>query len=237
MPTILFTGRNGPWQVYPGEDNSEEGIRLGTPNRSARILVVDDEVNQCSALASVVTRWGYQVETASDGAEALARLKDFDADVVVTDLNMPNMDGKGLLEELRKLPSPPPAIVLTAFGNLETALETVHQLGAFWFIEKPLQPQALKMIVERALDRRRLATHAGRLERELASRGVLGDLIGESASMQEIFVMLQQAAPTKATILITGESGTGKEIVARAIHQLSPRRTGPFFAVNCAAMP
>jgi DNA-binding NtrC family response regulator len=206
-------------------------------NQSARILVVDDEVNQRSALGSVVTRWGYQVETACDGAEALVKLKDFEADVVITDLNMPNLDGKGLLEELQKLASPPPAIVLTAFGNLETALETVHQLGAFWFIEKPLQPQALKMIVERALDRRRLATHAGRLERELASRGVLGDLIGESASMQELFALLQQAAPTKATILITGESGTGKEIVARAIHQISPRRSGPFFAVNCAAMP
>jgi DNA-binding NtrC family response regulator len=206
-------------------------------NHLARLLVVDDEVNQRSALASVVGHWGYQVETASDGVEALAKLKDFDADVVITDLNMPNMDGKGLLEELRKLPSPPPAIVLTAFGNLETALETVHQLGAFWFIEKPLQPQVLKMVVERALDRRRLANHAGRLERELASRGVLGELIGESAAMQEIFAMLQQAAPAKATILITGESGTGKEIVARAIHQISPRRAGPFFAVNCAAMP
>jgi DNA-binding NtrC family response regulator len=110
-------------------------------------------------------------------------------------------------------------------------------LGAFWFIEKPLQPQVLKMVVERALDRRRLAIHAGRLERELASRGVLGDLVGESAVMREIFVLLQQAAPAKATILITGESGTGKEIVARAIHRISPRRSGPFFAVNCAAMP
>jgi DNA-binding NtrC family response regulator len=206
-------------------------------NHLGRILVVDDEANQRSALGSVVTRWGYQVETAADGAEALVKLKDFDADVVITDLNMPNLDGKGLLGELQKLPSPPPAIVLTAFGNLETALETVHQLGAFWFIEKPLQPQALKMLVERALDRRRLATHAGRLERELASRGVLGDLIGESAAMRETFAMLQQAAPTKATILITGESGTGKEIVARTIHRLSPRRSGPFLAVNCAAMP
>ena len=237
MPVILFTGRNGLWQVYSGETNSEDRERLEMPNHSARILVVDDEVNQRSALASVIARWGYQVETASDGAEALAKLKDFDADVVITDLNMPNLDGRGLLEELQKLPSPPPAIVLTAFGNLETALETVHQLGAFWFIEKPLQPQALKMVVERALDRRRLANHARRLERELASRGVLGDLIGESAAMREIFALLQQAAPAKATILITGESGTGKEIVARAIHQLSPRRSGPFFAVNCAAMP
>jgi DNA-binding NtrC family response regulator len=212
-------------------------MRVEMNDNLARILVVDDERNQRSALGSVVTRWGYQVETASDGAEALVKLKDFDADVVITDLNMPNLDGRGLLEELRKLPLPPPAIVLTAFGNLETALETVHELGAFWFIEKPLQPQVLKMVVERALDRRRLAIHAGRLERELASRGVLGDLVGESAVMREIFVLLQQAAPAKATILITGESGTGKEIVARAIHRISPRRSGPFFAVNCAAMP
>src|ERR1035437_10294368 len=234
---VNFTGRRGLWPVYSEEENSEERTRLEMPNHMARILVVDDEVNQRSALGSVVTRWGYQVETASDCVEALVKLKDFEADVVITDLNMPNLDGKGLLEELQKLPSPPPAIVLTAFGNLETALETVHQLGAFWFIEKPLQPQALKMIVERALDRRRLATHAGRLERELASRGVLGDLIGESASMQEIFALLQQAAPTKATIRTPGESGPGKEIGARAIHQTTPRRSGPFFAVNCAAMP
>jgi DNA-binding NtrC family response regulator len=234
---MLFTGRNGPWPVYSEEISSEDRERFEMPNHSARILVVDDEINQRSALGSVITHWGYQVETASDGGEALVKLKDFDADVVITDLNMPNLDGKGLLKELQKLPSPPPAIVLTAFGNLETALETVHELGAFWFIEKPLQPQALKMLVERALDRQHLATYAGRLERELASRGVLGDLTGESAAMQEIFAMVQQAAPAKSTILITGESGTGKELVARAIHQLSPRRAGPFFAVNCAAMP
>ena len=146
MSLVLFTGRSGPWQVYSGEENSEEGTRLGMPNHPAKILIVDDEFNQRSALGSVVTRWGYQAETASDGAEALLKLKDFDADVVITDLNMPNLDGKGLLEELRKLPAPPPAIVLTAFGNLETALETVHQLGAFWFIEKPLQPDRKSVV-------------------------------------------------------------------------------------------
>ena len=203
----------------------------------ANVLVVDDELNQRSALAGVISRWGYGVATASDGAEALQMLKSFAADVVITDLNMPNLDGKGLLEELHKSPSPPQSIVLTAFGNLETALETVHQLGAFWFLEKPVPPGALKMILERALERRRLSRRADRLERELASRGVLGDLVGESAAMQEIFSLLQQAAPARATILITGESGTGKELAARAIHQLSPRRAEPFIAVNCAAMP
>jgi len=202
-----------------------------------KVLVVDDEINQRSALAGLIMRWGYEVITAQNGADALIRLKNFDADVVITDLNMPEMDGKGLLEELNKSASPPQAIVLTAFGSIETALETVHDLGAFWYLEKPVQTAALKMILERAVEKRRLTNHAGRLERELAARGVLGELVGESPMMQEVFQMLQQAAPTKATILITGESGTGKELTARAIHELSPRRAGPFFAVNCAAMP
>jgi DNA-binding NtrC family response regulator len=203
----------------------------------AKILVVDDEASQRTALASIISRWGYLTESASDGLQALNKLNSFDADAIVTDLSMPNMDGKELLAELQKSAVHVPVIVLTAFGNLETALSTVHELGAYWFLEKPLQPNALRMILERALERRRLVSHANRLERELASRGVLGELVGESAAMQEIFSIVQQAAPAKATILITGESGTGKELLARAIHQLSPRRAGPFFAINCAAMP
>ena len=182
-----------------------------------KILVVDDEINQRSALAGVVMRWGYEVITAQNGVDALTKLKTFDADVVITDLNMPDLDGKGLLEELHKSVPAPLAIVLTAFGSIETALETVHDLGAFWYLEKPVQTVALKMILERAVEKRRLANHAGRLERELASRGVLGELVGATPAMQEIFHLLQQAAPTKATILITGESGTGKELTARAI--------------------
>jgi DNA-binding NtrC family response regulator len=203
----------------------------------AKILIVDDEINQRTALERVIARWGHEIAGAKNGVEALARLKTFDADVVITDLNMPELDGKGLLEELQKNQPAPYAIVLTAFGNIETALETVHKLGAFWYLEKPVQLPALEMILERAIDKRRLTTHAGRLERELASRGVLGEMVGDSPAMREIFHMVQQAAPTKATILITGESGSGKELAARAIHQLSPRRGGPFFAINCAAMP
>jgi len=202
-----------------------------------KVLVVDDEVNQRTALAGVVARWGYEVRIAQNGSAALHELRSFDADVIVTDLNMPELDGKGLLDELHKSGSTAQAIVLTAFGNIETALETVHNLGAFWYMEKPVQTAELKMILERAMEKRRLANHAGRLERQLASRGIVGDLVGESPVMQEIFHMLQQVAPTTATVLITGESGTGKEIVARALHQLSPRQTKPFFAVNCAAMP
>jgi DNA-binding NtrC family response regulator len=149
-------------------------------------------------LARLISAWGYEVKTASDGARALAVLKTFDAHIVVTDLNMPGLDGKGLLEELRKQPSPPVPIVVTAFGSLETALETVHRLGAFWYIEKPIQAAALKMILERAAEKRILVHHAGLLERELASRGAVGGLVGESAAMQEIFSLIQQVAPTSA---------------------------------------
>jgi len=202
-----------------------------------KVLVVDDEINQSTGLARLISAWGYDVKTASDGLTALAILKTFDAHIVVTDLNMPRLDGKGLLEELRKQPSSPVPVVVTAFGSLETALETVHRLGAFWYIEKPIQSAALKMILERAAEKKMLMRHAGLLERELASRGAAGGLVGKSSAMQEIFSLLQQVAPTSATVLITGESGTGKEILAKAVHQLSPRRAGPFFAINCAAMP
>ena len=202
-----------------------------------KVLVVDDEINQSTGLARLISAWGYDVKTAPDGLSALAVLKTFDAHIVVTDLNMPGLDGKRLLEELRKQPSSPVPIVVTAFGSLETALATVHRLGAFWYIEKPIQSAALKMILERAADKRMLVRHAGLLERELASRGAVGGLVGESPPMQELFSLLQQVAPTSATVLITGESGTGKELLAKALHQLSPRRAGPFFALNCAAMP
>jgi DNA-binding NtrC family response regulator len=201
------------------------------------VLIVDDEESQRTALASLISRWGYRTETAGDGVEALQKLQAFEADAVITDLNMPNMDGKALLAELKRSSPQIPAIVLTAFGNIETAIATVHELGAYWSLEKPVQSPQLKFVLERALEQRQLVTRADRLQRELASRGVLGELIGDSPAMQEVFQIVQQAAPTKATILITGESGTGKELLARAIHGLSPRSGGPFFAVNCAAIP
>ena len=131
----------------------------------------------------------------------------------------------------------PPAIVLTAFGNIETAIATIHDLGAFWFLEKPIQPAALRILLERASAQSRLAEETERLQRELQYKGVLVDLVGASASMQQVFSLIRQVAPSKAAVLINGESGTGKELVARAIHHLSPRRSGPFVAVNCAAMP
>lgn len=202
-----------------------------------RVLVVDDEANQRSALASMINGWGYETLTASDGADALAKLAEYDASIIVTDLMMPNMDGSELLRKLQEQQNAPPAIMLTAFGSVETAVEMVHQLGAFWFLEKPLQPGALKFLLNRALRHFKLMDDVERMERQLSSQGVLGDLVGVSKAMQEVFSLLRQVAPTSATVLVTGESGTGKELVARAIHRLSPRSANAFVAVNCAALP
>jgi DNA-binding NtrC family response regulator len=185
----------------------------------------------------MITSWGFTAETATDGQDALEKLNNGTVQVLLTDLMMPRMDGFELLKRLGTQGSVPPAIVLTAFGNIETAIATIHDLGAFWFLEKPIQPAALRILLERAASQSRLAEETERLQRQLQYQGVLVDLVGASAAMQGVFSLIRQVAPSKAAVLVTGESGTGKELVARAIHHLSPRRGGAFVAINCAAMP
>jgi DNA-binding NtrC family response regulator len=202
-----------------------------------RVLVVDDEENQRTGLASMVSSWGFSAETSADGVEALEKLNESNFQVLVTDLMMPRMDGFELLRRLSTQGSTVPAIVLTAFGNIETAVATIHDLGAFWFLEKPIQPNALRILLERAASQSKLTEETERLQRQLSYQGVMGSMVGQSAGMQQVFSLTRQVAPSKAAVLITGESGTGKELVARAIHDLSPRRGGPFVAINCAAMP
>jgi len=202
-----------------------------------KVLIVDDEVSQRTGLAGMVHAWGMAAETASEGAEALEKVASYSPDVIVTDLNMPGMDGYQFLEKLQEQGDAPPTIVLTAFGNVETGVRTVHELGAFWFLEKPVQSNVLQVLLRRAATHNSLRTTNRILERQLSYKGALGELVGTSPRMQEIFVLLQQAGPTNACVLISGESGTGKELVARTLHALSPRRQGPFFAINCAALP
>jgi DNA-binding NtrC family response regulator len=185
----------------------------------------------------MVSAWGMTPETAAEGNEALQKLNTFSADVIITDLNMPGLDGFGFLQRLRESGDMPPAIVLTAFGNIETAVRTVHELGAYWFLEKPLQPATLEVLLRRAGSHAGLRAENRILERQLSYKGTLGELVGTSSKMQEIFSLLRQAGPSRACVLITGESGTGKELVARTLHALSPRRQGPFVAINCAALP
>src|SRR4051794_30052971 len=183
----------------------------------------------------MISAWGFNVETASDGQEALDKMTTFSPSVIVTDLMMPRMDGFELMKRLGADGNMPPAIVLTAFGNIETAIQTIHDLGAFWFLEKPIQPNALRILLERASAQSAMAEETERLQRQLSYAGVLVDMVGSSPQMQQVFSLVRQVAPSKASVLISGESGTGKELVARAIHHLSGRRNGPFVAINCAA--
>jgi len=200
-------------------------------------LIVDDEESQRNALAALVSNWGYAAMTAEDGQDALEKISAFPAQAVVTDLNMPRLDGFGLLRKLAELGNAPPTIVLTAYGSVENAVATVHDLGAYWFLEKPIKPQALQALLERAVEKSNLAQEKERLQRRLVYSGELDDMVGRSQPMQQVFALIQQVAPTSASVLITGESGTGKEMVAHTIHRLSPRHDGPFVAINCAAMP
>ena len=206
-------------------------------NQPIRVLIVDDEESQRSGLASMVMAWGMTPQTAGNGQEALDALESFAADVILTDLNMPVMDGFSFLQRLGETGDMPPTIVLTAFGDIETAVRTVHELGAYWFLEKPIQAGTLEVLVRRAGAQAGLSAEKKVLERNLVYKGSLGQMVGNSPRMQEIFALLQQAGPSKAGVLITGESGTGKEMVARTLHALSARRQGPFVAINCAALP
>jgi DNA-binding NtrC family response regulator len=208
-----------------------------TSSTQVRVLVADDEENQRAGLAKMIQSWGFAVETAFDGQDAWEKFSQTPPHVLITDLMMPRMDGFELLKRLGAQNVLPPTIVLTAFGNIETAVQTTQDLGAFWFLEKPIQPSALKVLLERVATQSRMAEEAERLQRQLLYQGVLVDLVGTCPAMQQVFSLVRQVAPSRAAVLVTGESGTGKELVARAIHHLSPRRDGPFVAINCAALP
>jgi DNA-binding NtrC family response regulator len=198
---------------------------------------VDDDERQRTALPAILSDSHYEIQVAADGLEALERLNTFNADVIVADLIMPRMDGFELLRHLKEQGDLTPAIALTAFGSIEKALSAVRDLNAFWFLEKPVEPSAFKTLLERAIGHKRSLQKTEELKRDLSLRGVLGDMVGASPAMQQVFSIIRQVAPTSAPVLIRGESGTGKELVAREIHKYSHRADGPFVAINAAALP
>jgi DNA-binding NtrC family response regulator len=203
----------------------------------ARILVVDDDRREREGLRSMISALGYVPETAIDGEEALEKLGSEPVDVIVTDLIMPRLDGFGLLRNLLGRGDLTPAVVLTGWGSVDHAISIVHELRAFWFLEKPAQPSVLGTLLQRAIRHKNLVAETQRLHRQLSYQGFFANLVGTSAPMRCVFSLIEQVAPTSASVLITGESGTGKERVAAAIHKLSPRAAEPFVAVNCAAVP
>jgi DNA-binding NtrC family response regulator len=188
-------------------------------------------------LAEMTAALGFAVVTSPDGEDALAQHSAQAADVILTDLIMPRMDGFELLKTLESAGDRTPTIVLTGVAGIEQGISVVHDLKAFWFLEKPVQPDILRALLERAVAQKQLIDETKILNRELTHRGLLGDIVGGSAVMRQVYSLISQVAPTSASVLVTGESGTGKELVARALHRLSPRSASPFIAINCAAMP
>ena len=201
-----------------------------------RVLIVEDEENERSGMAELIRAWGFDTETAVDGLDALEKVATATPGIVVTDLKMPRMDGMELLERLAAQPQQVAVILLTAQGSVEAAV-SAKKRGAFDFIEKPVNPTRLRNILQNAARIRGTERELEASRRKLRDVGVLGELVGSSAKMQELFRLIELVAPSTASILITGESGTGKELVARTIHSLGSRKSKPFVAINCAAIP
>jgi two-component system NtrC family response regulator len=200
-----------------------------------RILVVDDEKNYLVVLDALLSEAGYEVMAAAGGARALAMLEDEEPDLMVTDMRMPRMSGLELIAAVKERYPDLPVIVMTAYGTVENAVEAM-KLGAVDYIMKPFENQELLLTIDKALKLRRLMAQNRLLKEDARRAGGFGRIIGDCRSMRAVFAVVAKVAATKATVLITGESGTGKELIARAIHEQSPRADEPFVAVNCMAL-
>ena len=200
------------------------------------LLIVDDEKALREAIAEQLTDHGFVVEQAERGEQALDRLADFAFDVIITDLRLPGIDGRQVLDgALQRYPEII-AIVITGFGTVKDAVDAIKQ-GAADFITKPFQFDALLHVLNSALEQRRLKSENAYLRSQLEERYKLDGLVGRSAMMRDLFGLLEIVASTSSTVLITGETGTGKELAARAIHHNSARRANRFVAINCSAIP
>lgn len=201
----------------------------------ARILVIDDEVNARTALAEILRDEGYGLAVAADAFKGLAKLKEFEPDLVLTDLKMPGMDGLELMGKVFEHDPDVGVVIMTAFGAVTSAVEAMRA-GAADYLTKPLNVDALLVVVARTLERTKLRRETKQLRQRLGERHRFANLVGTSPEMQRVFEVVRQVAPSRASVLIGGESGTGKELIAAAIHQHSPRREGPFVKLHCAAL-
>ncbi len=200
------------------------------------ILVIDDEESMRHMLSLLLRGEGFQVRTAADGEEGLKALLGASYDLVLCDVRMPGLGGLELLAELRQRDLHLMVIVMSAFGSRELAIEAL-KAGAYDYVDKPFQKDEILLTVVKAAERLRLQRENESLRRQISDRKGLGRLVGHSQPMQQVYSLIERVAPFTSTVLIHGESGTGKELVARAIHELSPRADAPFVPVNCGAIP
>jgi DNA-binding NtrC family response regulator len=208
-----------------------------TPHPVAeRVLIVEDDPAARVGLEQLVKSWGFLAESAVDGEQALEKVTTFRPAIVITDLVMPRLDGLGLLRALQAQGADVTTLLLTAQGTVETAVEAMKE-GAYDYLTKPVDIQRLKILLDKIVERLETLREVKALRRQLREHGTFGPMVGNSPGMRKIYQVIEQAAPTGASVLITGESGTGKELVAQTIHRLSPRASFPFVAINCAAIP
>jgi DNA-binding NtrC family response regulator len=201
-----------------------------------RVLIVEDDPAARAGLEQLVKAWGFIAESACDGEEALEKVTSFRPAIVITDMVMPRMDGLSLLRALQQQGADVTTLLLTAQGTVETAVEAMKE-GAYDYLTKPVDLKRLKILLDKIVERLETVREVKTLRRQLREHGTFGSLIGSSPEMRKLYQIIEQAAPTSASVLITGDSGTGKELVAQTIHHLSPRASFPFVGINCAAIP
>ncbi len=207
-----------------------------SPRTAERVLVVEDDSAARVGLEQLIRNWGFVADSAVDGEDALEKVTSFRPGIIISDLVMPRMDGLALLRTLQSQGSDIVTLLLTAQGTVETAVEAMKE-GAYDYLTKPVDLSRLRVLLNKIVERQETLREVKTLRRQLRDQGAFGSMIGNSPEMRKIYAVIEQAAPTNASILITGESGTGKELVAQTVHQLSPRATFPFVAINCAAIP
>ncbi|HDP25490.1 MAG TPA: sigma-54-dependent Fis family transcriptional regulator [Deltaproteobacteria bacterium] len=200
------------------------------------ILIVDDERQNREYLSEILSEEGYAVTLASDGKEALERISQDLFHVVLTDLQMPHIDGLGVIQHLVEKKLTTIGIIYTGYGSVKTAVEAM-KLGAFDYLTKPFKADEIRVVVKKALDHLALQKENTYLKQQLKTRYKFENIIGSSEKMQKVFSMIDKVAATDSTVLVLGESGTGKELVARALHYNSSRSQNPFVPVNCGAIP
>ena len=201
-----------------------------------RVLIVEDEPATRLGLTELVRTWGFTADSAADGEDGLQKITAFRPSIVISDLVMPRLGGLDLLRALKDEGGDLTVVILTAQGTVETAVEAIKE-GAYDYLTKPVEPQRLKILLDKIVERQDTIREVKVLRRQLREHGTFGRMIGSSSHMRKVYHVIEQAAPTAANVLIWGESGTGKELVAQTIHQLSPRAQQPFVPINCAAIP